>query len=286
MLRPSTGPMMTLTAFVGVGCLTNSSARSDSRDGIAVDTADAYDAGYAQGKADAAAEIQAAVDAAIDAKLADYEKKADVTGDIDAHLPGAKELVALAVVGNDGAGPSVTFSGVNVYINSGLGEADGIAGDGTYLNDTPVLNGLGNLTIGYNDGHTASPSDGTNNLILGIGNSFGGYGGIVNGVGNSIDGISSSVLSGSGNSATGQGSAIVGGQGNTVDGYYSAVGGGNINHAYGDVNVVAGGSGNTTTSTAGSSIISGGYNNTISGSFGTIYAAGGQTLSASYAYVP
>ncbi|MBC8101398.1 MAG: hypothetical protein H7Z41_02260 [Cytophagales bacterium] len=127
------------------------------------------------------------------------------------------------------SGTNLTLSGVNVRIVSGSGNTD----------DTT---GLGNLTIGYNltrSGQT-NPTQpdirtGSHNLIVGDGNNYSSYGGIVAGQVNRIGAKYATVLGGFGNTA---GRAPLGGR---DTGGWSSIGGGYNNVTHGSNGVVGGG---------------------------------------------
>src|SRR3954468_6203979 len=76
---------------------------------------------------------------------------------------------------NPGVGgkPTVQFPAVNVQIINGAGA-------------TPALNGTGNLVIGYDESPGAQ--SGSHNLVLGTGQSFTSFGGLVGGLSNTISG--------------------------------------------------------------------------------------------------
>ena len=164
--------------------------------------------------------------------------------------------------------PTAQFHGINVRIVNGMGA-------------TYTTNGLGNLTVGYNEtdpgatpfcsygyyadqttcqnnGYTWAKNQrgGSHNLIVGEANAYSRYGGflagyknIVNGQyasvsggqNNTASGILSSVSGGYWNSASGTGSTVSGGQNNTASGNWSAVSGGVVNTASGDQSSVSGG---------------------------------------------
>jgi len=146
------------------------------------------------------------------------------------------------------------FTNINVQINSGSGNTNG------------VVNGLGNLTIGYNETSHLAPefcSDpqytgsvfcissgqiwdsnvrrGSHNLILGFGNSYDDFGGIVAGQINIINGQYASVLGGYLNQASGHWSSVSGGNNNQATGWYSSISGGLSNQASGNYSSVSGG---------------------------------------------
>jgi hypothetical protein len=162
---------------------------------------------------------------------------------------------------------SVFFSGANVFVQNGAGATDS------------VINGLGNLIVGYNENNdliengSANDKSGSHNLILGMFHNYKGYGGIVSGKLNTIEdahaiafgenntsrGNFSSVLGGKHNEAFEEGSTISGGHSNIASGAYSFVAGGQYNEASGQYSVVSGGTnnvaeGNFSTAQGGSSV--------------------------------
>ena len=186
-------------------------------------------------------------------------------------------------------GQTVRFTGVNVQIVNGAGESNDV-------------NGRGNLIVGYNE-DDVPPLDrsGSHNLVLGQGNSYTSYGGLVGGIENTISGPESVafgfdneasgqhafVLGGFLNTASGIGAVVAGGESNTAsatssvasggqqniaNGFRAWVGGGGQNHASGSSASVAGGVNNTASGT-GTSIVGGaanvasGTNAAVSGGF-------------------
>jgi hypothetical protein len=223
---------------------------------------------------------------------------ADVTAriiELEAQVAALQTLLASVSLAHDGT--TVRFSGVNVQIVSGSGATD-----------VPVNgNGLGNLIVGYNElrderseceEEALSPSCnyedeegvgtrcdtdwtysnrddwrwGSHNIIVGQGNNYGGYGGLVVGESHAISGEYSvvvggycnfaqerhtSVFGGYENRAVGKfsylggghrnvslarGSSVIGGSYNVASGADSFIGGGELNRAQGDSSVVLGGS--------------------------------------------
>ena len=135
-------------------------------------------------------------------------------------------------------------SGMNVQIVDGSGDTDG------------VVNGLGNLIVGYNE-NSGQTRTGSHNLIVGPDHSYSSYAGLVVGYENTITGSYSSVSGGSGNTASGSYASVSGGYGNVASGSYSSVSGGHDNEASGE----------------GSSITGGGHNG-ASGSNATVVGGG------------
>ena len=164
---------------------------------------------------------------------------------------------------------TIVFSGVNVKIENGTGSVD-------------QLNGAGNLIIGSGGGAVDS---GSHNLVVGVGNNYSSWGGIVAGSSNRIAGVNACAIGGFRNTASGDYSStfgggdnlavvtgatvsgglenqaglepedgspergrystVFGGRLNTANGFYAAVMGGQENTASGHYSAVSGGLGNT-----------------------------------------
>lgn len=150
--------------------------------------------------------------------------------------------------------PTVLFSGVNVQIVNGQ--------DST----SAMPNGLGNLIVGYNEvntsgspfcsrgvyldetscrteGHTwgTSHKTGSHYVVVGAGNSYTRFGGIVAGWRNASTAAWASVTGGAFNKAAHDYSAVSGGFGNIAYGLYASVSGGYGGTAAGDYSSVSGG---------------------------------------------
>jgi hypothetical protein len=162
-----------------------------------------------------------------------------------------------------GGKPTVQFSGVNVQIVNGEGK-------------TATTNGEGNLVIGYDE--RARTQTGSHDLVLGEGQEYTSFGGVVAGYQSTVSGEWASVTGGSGNMASGEdasvgggganvasdlATSVSGGVGNWAGAFYASVSGGQGNHATGEESSVSGGFGNKTTDHLAS--VSGGYENTASG---------------------
>jgi hypothetical protein len=168
-------------------------------------------------------------------------------------------------------GTTLQFTGINVQIISGSGATDG------------AVNGTGNLIVGYNEGSctasenlchtdsdcgpsdtcTTSPKTGSHNLVVGGGNFYPTYAGLVAGFGNTISGPFDSVTGGHRNTAGGGFASVSGGSGNISNSNASWVGGGGFNTASAPGASVSGGVGNT--ASGDSTSVSGGEDNTASG---------------------
>ncbi len=209
-------------------------------------------------------------------------------------------MSVVQIDGLDGSSSdTILFEGVNLQIANGSGS-------------TAQVNGAGNLIIGYHE--LASPvasapqnfRSGSHNVILGRGNAYTSFGGIVAGSTNTIAGPDSSVLSGGANRAVGEscivltgllnvadgvqgavvtgrrnttdgaGSAVVGGEDNLASGTRSAVVGGRIGLASGSGAVTVGG--NNGRSTGIETVTVGGFTSSASGIRST--AVGGHSNSA------
>jgi hypothetical protein len=183
-------------------------------------------------------------------------------------------LNAMALSSDPSAGGTntlLTITGINVQIVNGLGS-------------TETQNGLGNLTVGYNElrGNGTDSRMGSHNIITGIYNNYASSGGIVGGYGNSLNGREEFAV-GESNTASGPYASVSGGVGNTASGYNSSVSGGYGNTASGDLSSVSGGSGNTASGPYAS--VSGGYFNTASGLASSVSGGFGNTASGSIASV-
>ena len=131
-----------------------------------------------------------------------------------------------------GGKPTVAFSGVNVQVVSGSGSTGG------------TVNGEGNLIVGYAENPNAYVQTGSNDLIVGSGNGWKGYGEIVGGFKNQVtnnyatavgEGNAAtgtySLTAGEANKASGTASTVIAGEHNQASGQWSGVGGGEYNLA-------------------------------------------------------
>lgn len=162
-------------------------------------------------------------------------------------------LLALdGVLSYDAATQTVRFTGVDVQIVNGA--------------PVNVINGRGNLIVGYNSPRLANPAlcsigyhvdklpceadggvwatdhkSGSHNLVVGEGNGYSSYGGVVFGTENVIAGPGATVTAGRGNMALGVGSSVSGGDLNRAYGTHSSIGGGRESWAVGENSSVSGG---------------------------------------------
>jgi hypothetical protein len=187
--------------------------------------------------------------------------------------------------------------GTNLHIENGLGATNGKPADPYDRVNPPVVNGLGNLIVGYNALRGGGDlRGGSHNLVLGDGSNYSSYGGLVAGSFNTITGpycsvsggqantassFSSSVSGGFFNTATGASSSVSGGAFNDAKGDYASVSGGDLNHASAFFSSVSGGESNT--AGANFSSVSGGSQNTASGDYSSVsggfnHNQGGNTI--------
>jgi hypothetical protein len=129
--------------------------------------------------------------------------------------PVADKLVHFSRNGNE-----VYITGANLNIRNGTGY--------TYQ----VVNGLGNLIVGYNELRTGTGAvntrTGSHNVILGFNQNYSAAG---------------AFMSGAVNNSTNHFASVIGGTGNSSGGFYSVVVGGYDNQATGNWSTVLGGQG-------------------------------------------
>ena len=191
------------------------------------------------------------------------------------------------------------FDAINVQVTNGLGATNGIGGDPA---QDGVVNGLGNVIIGYNetssvaralcsDGQYATQSTctsqgevwangqktGSHSLIVGAGHNYTRHGHLVAGFANGVNRGWSSVGGGINNIATGVYAAVAGGSTGEAAGLASSVNGGFNNRARGDSASIAGGRGNF--ATGATSSVAGGSSNDAQGLNSSV--VGGETNIAS-----
>ena len=131
--------------------------------------------------------------------------------------------------GQGGTAKTLRISGINVQVVNGMGS-------------TETMNGLGNLTVGYNELGNPDGDDrrGSHNIVGGRQNTHASWGGFVVGRENTVTGVFSSVSGGRRNMASGDYSSVSAGHFNTASGTMSSVSGGNTRTAPGDNDWVAG----------------------------------------------
>jgi hypothetical protein len=165
-----------------------------------------------------------------------------------------------------------------------------------------IVNGLGNLIVGYNESRALisgiDTRTGSHNVVVGSQHNFSSFGGLVVGLENEISGEFATVTGGRANKARGrfasvsggtdgealaQHSSVSGGINNIATGFAAWLGGGATNRANGDQSVVSGGIGNTASGV--SSSVSGGTNNTASGLDSSVSGGENNTASGDFSSV-
>ncbi len=136
--------------------------------------------------------------------------------------------------GKGGTKKTIRISGIDVQIVNGT-------------NRTTMMNGLGNLIVGYNELGNPDGDDrrASHCFIVGQGNNYTRPGGVVLGRDNTVNGCFATITGGQGNSASGWASSVSGGQLNNSYGKCSSILGGDENNTYGRMSSIAGGDDNT-----------------------------------------
>ncbi|QPJ61299.1 MAG: hypothetical protein G3M70_05100 [Candidatus Nitronauta litoralis] len=191
-------------------------------------------------------------------------------GIVPTALEAKVQALQILLSGVERNGNSLIFNGMNLEVNNGLGATDG-----------PV-NGLGNIIIGYNENifpylgdGPSSQKTGSHNLVVGKGNNYMSYGGIVSGLNNWISGTYATVTGGERNQALGGFSSVFAGSLNQAAGLGASAGSGQANAASGAFSTSFGGLQNVATGDYGSSLGGlqnqsiGNYSSTTSGSLNT-----------------
>lgn len=173
--------------------------------------------------------------------------------------------------GQGGLLKTIRVSGVNLQIVNGGGV-------------TSVVDGLGNLIVGYNEpGAFGFPDSrtGSHNLVVGTKNSYVDAGGVVFGENNSIEGAYSTVVGGFRNRATGDGSAVSSGSENTASGRWAGASGGQRNNAIQEGAWTGGGRYNTASGQF--SCVVGGGSSSALGSHSSVFGGGNVGAPGNYA---
>ena len=163
------------------------------------------------------------------------------------------------IASGSGGKPTIQFSGVNVQVVNGEGA-------------TQEINGVGNLVIGYDEHTPGDKQTGSHNLVVGEGQEFTSFGGIVGGIDNAITGREAFAV-GARNTASGFYTSVLGYE-NLASREKASVAGGEHNIASGGAAAVDGGVGNH--ATEGGSWIGGGSENVAAAQDSAIF--GGQKL--------
>jgi hypothetical protein len=140
--------------------------------------------------------------------------------------------------------PTVVVSGANLQVVNGLGATNGQPAD-PQATDPLVTetNGLGNLIVGYNedDPYETRERGGSHNVILGQGQEFTSFGGLIAGRSNASRAPYASVAGGLRNLASGTTATVLGGAENEARGEFATIGGGTFGLADGTGATVSGG---------------------------------------------
>lgn len=140
-------------------------------------------------------------------------------------------------------GTELFLTGFNLHVVNGLGATNGNPGTGT--DTTTHVNGLGNVVIGYNSLRASSADTnvrtGSHNLVVGDGQNYSSYAGILGGIFNTASGAYASVPGGYRNTASGFAASTTGGNNNLASGAVSSVNGGGGNQATAYFSTVSGG---------------------------------------------
>jgi hypothetical protein len=166
---------------------------------------------------------------------------------------------------------TIRISGVNVQLVNGLQATNGNPLD---PNATSVglvsVNGVGNLIVGYNELGNVNGDDrtGSHNVVVGHGNSYLSFGGLVAGrdnmQGNPANprvGAYASVTGGQLNRARSTSAVVVGGRENISENDGTTILGGQGNQVTGDYGAIVGGHDNSVTGSADWAVVAGGFNN-------------------------
>ena len=192
-------------------------------------------------------------------------------------LPGPEGLATLNkilphlnyVESGVGGKPTIQVSGANLQIVNGEGK-------------TNTTNGAGNLVIGYDQSREQACEEvheecipgipgrqtGSHNLIVGSGQSFTSYGGIVAGLVGTITAPYASVTGGFQNEASGERASVSGGSTNRASALFASVSGGEAGTASGESAWVSGGFLNK--APGFDAAVSGGTQDTASGLFSSV----------------
>ena len=182
-----------------------------------------------------------------------------------------------------GGKPTIQFSGANLQVVSGLSSEE-------------AVNGAGNLIVGNDE--LPGAQTGSNNLMLGYGQTYtsfgsllGGYANIatgplsvVFGAGNNVTHESSSVTGGTGNEASAYGSTVSGGFLNKATNYHATVSGGQENIASGASDSVSAGRENTASGEWDS--VSGGKHNEARGLYTSVYGSSNEAIGFENGFLP
>lgn len=183
---------------------------------------------------------------------------------------------------------AIVLTGANLYIQNGLGATNGDP-DNPKEDDDAVVNGLGNLIVGYDEDagpwdYPESEKTGSHNLIVGRFHSYTSVGGFVAGSRNYLYGPFAGILGGRVNTASGGQATVSGGSQNTAAGDDSSVAGGEFSAAIADESMVVGGTNNMAMAEA--STVVGGADNVAEGEHALVLGGQGNQASEEFEVAP
>lgn len=166
---------------------------------------------------------------------------------------------------------TIRITGVNVQLVNGLESTNGNPLDPEASSVSLVaVNGVGNLIVGYNELGNPNGDDrtGSHNVVIGHGNSYLSYGGLVAGQdnmqGNPANpriGAYAFLGGGAQNRARSTHATVAGGRGNISENNWTSVFGGQNNTVTGDYGTIVGGRDNVVTGSPDHALITGGSGN-------------------------
>ena len=208
-------------------------------------------------------------------------------GDCTCEVPEAVTALE-AYLSVDPTTHAIVFTGANLYVQNGLGATNGNPDDPKH-DEEAVVNGLGNLIVGYDEDagpwdYPDSEKTGSHNLIVGRFHSYTSVGGLVAGSRNYLVGPFAGILGGRVNTASGGQSTVSGGSQNTAAGDDSSVAGGEFSSAVADESMVVGGTNNMALAEA--STVVGGADNVAEGSNSLVLGGQGNQTQAEFETAP
>lgn len=136
---------------------------------------------------------------------------------------------------------SIRLTGVNLQIVNGQGATNGNPAEPSADNPS-VMNGLGNLIVGYNEGSPFTTLDrsGSHNIVVGRGHTYTRYAGLLVGDHHTLTAVGAAAIGGNQNRVEFLGGVAIGGTTNSVGTLAACIGGTN-NQATGVASVCVGG---------------------------------------------
>lgn len=202
--------------------------------------------------------------------------------------------------GQGGTVETIRVTGVNLQIVNGLGATNGYPANPDLVSGSVQTNGVGNLIVGYNELGNVFGDDrrGSHNIVVGHGNTYTSFGGLIASRDNTISAAYASVSGGTSGrasgtfaainggqfaDASGSSSSVLGGYNGDATGAYATIAGGRDNDATGDYSSVSGG--NINLASAAYAVVSGGNNNTASANVATVSGGANRSATGFYDWV-